>query len=181
MKVHAGKHFKALIDSGAAISLMCMSIYNMIEDNNKTFILPAAVNLQTADGSHMSSRGKATLYLQTADFKFSHAFVICDCLHEADFLFGIDLQKWYSLSYCWDSDRYLFIQREGSFITHTRNKEDLHNIVFVKSTLKIPTRHNGTVPIKFRGHNLQDQVAYFISNQHTKKGIAHNIHIFNSI
>ena len=134
-----------------------------------------------AEGSPMSSMGKETLKLWIADFKFSHNFVICDKLPEADFLFGIDLQKWYSLSYCWDSDRHLFIQREASFLTYTRNKEDLHNIALVKSTLKIPPGHNTAVPIKFRGHNLQDQVSYFISNQHTKKGIDPNIHILNGI
>ena len=37
------------------------------------------------------------------------------------------------------------------------------------------------VPIKFRGHNLQDQVAYFISNQYTKKEIDPNIHTLNDI
>ena len=65
----------------------------MIEDCYKTCILPAAVNLQTADGSPMSSMGKATLHLWTADFIFSCTFVICDRLPDADFLFGIDLQN----------------------------------------------------------------------------------------
>ena len=97
---HAGKHFKVLIDSGATISLMCTNVYNMIEDHYKTCILPVAVNLWKGDGSPMSSTGKATLHLQIADFKVWRTFVICDKLPEADFLFGIDLQKWYSLSYC---------------------------------------------------------------------------------
>ena len=47
--------------------------------------------------------------------------------------------------------------------------------------LKIPPRHNSKVTIMFRGHNLQDQVAYFISNHHTKKAIDPNINILNSI
>ena len=47
--------------------------------------------------------------------------------------------------------------------------------------LKIPPRNNGTVPIKFRGYNLQDQEAYFISNQHTKKELDPKIHIFDGI
>ena len=44
--VYAGKRFRALTDSGAAISLMCMSVYNMIEDHYKTSILPAGVHLK---------------------------------------------------------------------------------------------------------------------------------------
>ena len=41
--------FKALIDSGAALSLAHVSVYNMIKDHYKTKILPAAVHLKTAD------------------------------------------------------------------------------------------------------------------------------------
>ena len=61
--VHAGKRFKALIDSGTALSPVCISIYNMIEDCYRTEILPAAVYLKTADGSAVFSLGKATLHL----------------------------------------------------------------------------------------------------------------------
>ena len=55
--VHAGKRFKALIDSGTPLTLVYSSIYNMIEDHYKTKILTAAVHLKTADGSSMSSLG----------------------------------------------------------------------------------------------------------------------------
>ena len=139
----------------------------MIEDCYKISILPTAVNLQTADGSPVFSIGKATLHLWIVDFKFSHTFKICNRLLITDFLFSIDLQKWHSLSYCWDSDTHLFIQREGSFLAYKRNREDLCNTALVKSMLKMPPRHNRLVPIKIKGHNLEDQVAYFISNQHS--------------
>ena len=114
--VHVGKRFKALIDSGAVISLAYTSVH-----------------LKTVDRSWM---GKATLCLHIADFKFSHTFIICDKLPETDILVGIDIQKKYSLSYCWDSDKQLFIQRKGSFLTYTRNCEQQHNIAEVKSPLK---------------------------------------------
>ena len=78
--MHAGKRFKALIDSGAALSLAHTSIYNIIENCYKAKILPAAVNLKTADGSSMSSLGKAMLHLHTANFKFSHTLIMCDKL-----------------------------------------------------------------------------------------------------
>ena len=143
--------------------------------------MPAVIHLRTADGSAMSLMGKATLYLWIASYKFSHIFIISDRLPETDFLLGIGLQKWYSLSYSWDSDKHLFIQREGSFLIYTRNREDLHDIAAVKSTLKILPGHNGTIPIRIKGHDLKDQVAYFITNQHTKKGLNPNIHILDSI
>ena len=111
--VHAGKQFKALISSGATISLMHPSMYNMIEDCYKTSILPTVIHLRTADGSPMSSVRKVTLHLWIANFKFSHTSIICNRLPKTAFLFGINLQKWNFLSYCWDSDRHLFIQREG--------------------------------------------------------------------
>ena len=65
----------------------------MIEDCHKTSTLSTALNLQTAAWSPMSSMGNAPLHLQIADFKFSHTFVICDKLPDADFLFGIALQN----------------------------------------------------------------------------------------
>ena len=78
-------------------------------------------------------------------------------------------------------DRHLFKQREGSFLTDMRNREVLDNIVLVKSAVKIPPRHNEAVPIKINGHDLQDEVAYFISNQHTKRELTPLIHILNDI
>ena len=102
--VHARKRFKALIDSGATISLMHSSVYNIVEDHYKTSILPTAIPLKTPDGLPMSVMGKATLHLHNADFKFLHTFIICDKLPETDFLFSIDIQKRHFLSYCWDVD-----------------------------------------------------------------------------
>ena len=71
---------------------------------------------QLTDRSLMLSLGKANLHLCIATFKFSHTLIICDKLPETDHLFSIDIPKRYSLSYCWDSDKQLFIQREGSFL-----------------------------------------------------------------
>ena len=105
------KMIKALIDSGAAISLMCKSVYNMIENHYKTSIMPKAMQLTTADGSSMSLMGKKTLHLQIANFKFSHTFIICYRLPATDFLFGINIQKWHFSSYCWDSQTFLHTKR----------------------------------------------------------------------
>ena len=87
------------------------------------------------------------------------------------FIFWHPSPERYSLSYCWDSDRQLFIQWEGSFLTYTRNKEEHLNIAVVKSTQKIPPRHNGGIPIKIMGHSLRDQVAYFISNNMPRRDL----------
>ena len=165
MAVHAGKRFKALIDSGAALSLVHTSIYNTIKDQYKTKILWTAVHLKTSDGLAMFSLGRATLHLCIANFRFSHTFIICDKLPDTDILFVIDVQKWCSLSNSWDADEPLFIQREGLFLTYTRNCEQQHNIAVVKPPLKIPPKHNDIIPVTIKGHNLKAPVEFFISNQ----------------
>ena len=48
--VHAGKHYKALIDLGAAISLVWYSTYQHIDDSFKTPIQPTTAELNTANG-----------------------------------------------------------------------------------------------------------------------------------
>ena len=76
--VHTGKHYKALIDSGAAISLVRYSLYQSIDDNFKTAIQSMSIHLNTVDGSPMTTLGITTLQLWIADFKFLHIFIICD-------------------------------------------------------------------------------------------------------
>ena len=69
--IYAVKHYKALIDSGAAISLLRYSTYKKIEDCYKTSIQPTTAKLNTADGSPMSALGSTALHLQIAEFKFT--------------------------------------------------------------------------------------------------------------
>ena len=97
--VHAGKCYKALIDSGAAISLLCYSTYQHIEDSFKTPIQPTTAKLNTANGSPLTTLDMTALLLRIADFLFTHNFVICDKLPDMEIVFGIDIQKKFSLSY----------------------------------------------------------------------------------
>ena len=75
--VHAGKCYKALIDSGAAISLLRYFTYKNIEDSLKTPIQPTTAKLNTADGSPMMALSMTALHLRMPEFKFTHNFVIC--------------------------------------------------------------------------------------------------------
>ena len=52
-------------------------------------------------------------------------------------------------------------------------------IGIVKSTLKIPPRHNGIRPIKIKDKSITGQTACFISNQESTKGKHPNINIVN--
>ena len=72
--IHAGKHYQALIDSGAAISLIRHSTYKQIEDCYKTPIQPTAAKLNTADGLPMTTLGSTALHLCIADFKFTQFY-----------------------------------------------------------------------------------------------------------
>ena len=51
----------------------------------------------------------------------------------------------------------------------------------VKSTLKIPPRHNGVVPIKISGPLITTHMAYFLTDDSTPKGKDPNINIIDCI
>ena len=179
--VHAGKCYKALIDSGATISLLRYFTYKKIEDCYKTPIQPTTAKLNTADGSPMSAIGSTALHLRIAKFKFTHNFIICDQLPETELIFGIDIQRKFSLSYTRDKERNCYIQREGQFLVYTHTCDQKATIGTVKSTLRIPPRHNGVRPIKISGPVIEDHMTYFITDDNTSKGKDPNINIISSI
>ena len=51
----------------------------------------------------------------------------------------------------------------------------------VKSTLKIPPRHNGVVPIKISGPLITTHMTYFLTDDSTLKGKDPNINIIDGI
>ena len=97
--VHTGKCYKALLDSGAAISLVRYSMNQHMDNNLKTAIQPILIQLNTVDRSAMTVLGITTLQPWIADFKFLHTFIIYDRLPNTEILFGIDVQKKFPLSY----------------------------------------------------------------------------------
>ena len=117
--IHAGKCYKALIDSGAVISLLRYSTYKKIEDCYKTPIQPTTAKLNTADGSLMMALGSTVLHFWIAEFKFTHNIIICDQLPETELIFGINIQK-FSLSYAWDKDKIVIYKGMVNFLSiHT--------------------------------------------------------------
>ena len=67
-----GKCYKALIDSGAVISLLRYSTYKKIKDCYKTPIKPTTAKLNTVDGCPVSALGMIALHLRIAEFKNLH-------------------------------------------------------------------------------------------------------------
>ena len=157
--VHAGKCYKALIDSGAAISLLRYSTYKKSRIVTRHPYKPTTAKLNTADGSPMSAIGTTALHLRIAEFKFTHNFIICDQLPEMEIIFGIDIHRKFSISYAWDKEKNCYVQKEGNFLTYTKNCEQKATIGTIKSTLKIPPRHNGVVPVKISGPIIEEQMA----------------------
>ena len=179
--VHTGNCYQALIDSGAAISLIRHSTYKQIEDCYKTPIQPTAAKLNTADGSPMTILGPTALHLCIADFKFTHNFIICNQLPNTELIFSIDIQKKFSLSYTWDKDQQCYIQWNGRFLAFTHATSQKAMIGTVKSTLKVPSRHNGVIPIKISGPLITTDMAHFITDDNTPKGRDPNINIPDGI
>ena len=179
--VHAGKCYQALIDSGAAISLIRHSTYKQIEDCYKTPMQPTSSKLNTADGSPMTTLGSTALHLHIADFKFTHNFIICNQLPDTELIFGIDIQKKFSLSYAWDKDQQCYIQWIGRFLAFTHATTQKATIGTVKSMLKIPPRHSGVVPIRISGPLITTDTAHFITDDSTPKEKDPNINIIEGI
>ena len=152
-----------------------------IEDCYKTPIQPTTAKLNTVDGSPVSAIGTMALHLRVTEFKFTHNFIICDQLPEMELIFGIDMQRKFSLSYAWDKKRNGYIQKEGKFLVYTNNCEQKATIGTVKSTLKIPPQHNGVVPLKISGPIIEEHMVYFITDNNTSKGRDININIISGI
>ena len=103
--VHARKCYKTLIDLGAAISLIRYSIYQHLGNSFKTPIQPTTTKQNTANGLPMTAFGITLLHLGIAYFKFTHNFVLCDRLSDMEIIFGIDIQKKFSISYAWKKEK----------------------------------------------------------------------------
>ena len=129
----------------------------------------------------MMALGSTALHLQIAEFKFTHNFIICNQLPETELIFGINIQKKFSLSYAWDKDKNCYIQWNGKFLVYTHANTHTSTIGTVKSTLKIPPRHNGVVPLKISGPLITTHMAYFLTDDSTPKGKDPNINIIDGI
>ena len=129
----------------------------------------------------MLTLGLMALHLWIADFEFTHNFIICNQLPETELIFGIDMQKNFSLSYAWDKEKNCYIQRNGKFLVYTHSSDCMATIGTVKSTLKIPPRHNGVIPIKISGPIIKTHMAYSLTDDSTPKGKDSNINIRSGI
>ena len=73
------------------------------------------------------------------------------------------------------------IQRNGKFLVYTHSCNCTAAIGTVKSTLRIPPRHNGVIPVKISGPIIQTHMAYFLTDNSSSKGKDPNINIIDGI
>ena len=92
--VYAGKRLAALVDSGAAVSLIHLQAYKLMPDTLKTAItLPGKLEtLTTANGSPMHIIGHATITLHLKNLRLTHHFIVVESLM-TDVILGIDFRE----------------------------------------------------------------------------------------
>ena len=73
------------------------------------------------------------------------------------------------------------MQRNGKFLVCTPSDDHTAMIGIVKSTLRIPPRHNGIIPIKISGPIIKMNMAYFLTDDSIPKEKDPNINIINGI
>ena len=129
----------------------------------------------------MTTWGSTALHLHITDFKFMLNFIICNQLPDTELILRIDIQRKFSLSYTWDKDHQCYIQRNGRFLSLTHATTQKATIGTVKSTLMIPPRHNGVVPIKISRPSITTDTAHFIVDNSMHKGKDPNINIIDGI
>ena len=98
-----------------------------------------------------------------------------------ELIFGINIQKKFSLSYAWDKDKNCYIQWNGKFLVYIHSCNHTATIGTVKSPLKIPPRHNGVISIKISGPIIKTHMAYFLTDDSIPKGKDLNINIIDGI
>ena len=59
------------------------------------------------------------LHVRIADFKFTQNFIICDRLPDTEIIFGIDVQKKFSISYAWDKAKTVIYKKQENSL-HTQ-------------------------------------------------------------
>ena len=130
----------------------------------------------------MTALGMTALHLSIAEFKFIHNFVDLQQAARCRNYFWYRHPRRSFLFHTLGTQRRIVIYiRDGKFLTYTQNCEQKAIIGTVKSSLKIPPRHNGVVPIKITGQVIKEHMAYFITDDNSTKGRDPNINIVNSI
>ena len=75
----ASRHYRALVDTGAEVSVISERVYNSLKP--KPQLENKNANLQTADGSPLSTEGLVRLQLKTGSYSTFHDFFVAKNLN----------------------------------------------------------------------------------------------------
>lgn len=135
-----GQRYRALVDTGADISLIHSRVYNQVK---KTVRLEASdISLQTVNGEPLRFRGKVTIPLQIGKEKVSHTFLVVDGISR-NVLLGRDFCQKNKVRLYYDLQR---IRINGAYIPL---EDDGHVTSQVYSAKQVTLRPNESV--LFRG------------------------------
>ena len=144
-------------------------------------IQPTTAKLNTADGSPMMVLGSTVLHLWIAEFKFTHKLYNLQPTASNRTHFWHQHTKKVLIILCLGQRKNCYIQRNSKFLVYTHSHDCTATIGTVKSTLKIPPRHNAVIPIKISGPIIETHMAYFLTEDSTPKGRDPNINIISGI
>ena len=68
----------------------------------------------------MTALGMTALHRRLAKFKLTHNFIICHRLPDTEIIFGIDVQKKFSLSYAYKRKKNATFRKMAEFLTYTK-------------------------------------------------------------
>ena len=109
----------------------------------------------TADGSPMHIIGHATITLHLKSLRVTHHFIVVESLM-TDVILGVDFQREYRISYDWDEEKRCYIRYKGQFLCYAEDMES-----------GITPKHDGTIPVSIKGHDIKTPMACFIGSQYT--------------
>ena len=114
-----------------------------------------------ADGLPMMALRMTAPHLRIANSTFTYNFIICDRLPDTEIIFGIDVQKNFLTIICL-GQREELLHTEGQQISQIqpKNCEQKVTIGIFKSTLKIPSRHIGIMPIKIKSPTQSQDIQH---------------------
>ena len=84
-----------------------------------------------------------------------------------DIILGIDFQREYRISYDWDEYKRCYIRYKGNFLCYTEDMESGINQVSVAKTIRILLKHNGSIIVSIKGHDIKTPTACFVRSQYT--------------
>ena len=109
--------------------------------------------------------GHATITLHLKNLRVTHHFIVVESLM-TDIILGIDFQREYRISYDRDEEKWWYIRYKGQFLCYTEDMESGINRVSVAKTTYIPPKHNRSISVSIKGHDIKTTTACFIGSQY---------------